>query len=182
MLELTVFSHQSPIPGTASACLAELLKNISIKTFYDTFHEQNSAENMAIYVEENFTDSKIKKELNDPSNIFILAEENGLPIGYAKLSRSSAIPHIMKEECIEICRIYVLKEAIGKGIGKAIMNKCIEIAHGLKHKMICLGVWEHNRLAIAFYERHGFEKFGEHVFMLGNDRQNDWLMKKYIGD
>jgi diamine N-acetyltransferase len=41
-------------------------------------------------------------------------------------------------------------------------------------------VWEFNERAIRFYEKHGFEKFGEHVFMLGNDPQIDWLLKKRI--
>jgi ribosomal protein S18 acetylase RimI-like enzyme len=45
---------------------------------------------------------------------------------------------------------------------------------------IWLGVWEHNHNSIAFYEQWGFETFGKHVFRLGNDDQNDLLMKKKI--
>jgi ribosomal protein S18 acetylase RimI-like enzyme len=41
-------------------------------------------------------------------------------------------------------------------------------------------VWEHNQKAIQFYRKWGFEKFGEHFFMVGNDKQNDWLMKKEL--
>jgi ribosomal protein S18 acetylase RimI-like enzyme len=44
-------------------------------------------------------------------------------------------------------------------------------------KVLWLGVWERNRRAIDFYSRFGFQKFGEHVFMVGNDAQTDWLMK-----
>ena len=31
--------------------------------------------------------------------------------------------------------------------------------------------------AIKFYEKQGFEKFGTHVFKLGEDEQIDHLMK-----
>ena len=43
-----------------------------------------------------------------------------------------------------------------------------------------LGVWEKNLKGIRFYERFGFKKFSEHLFVLGNDIQTDWLMMKKI--
>ena len=30
------------------------------------------------------------------------------------------------------------------------------------------------------YQQWGFEKFGTHTFMLGDDPQTDWLMKKQL--
>jgi ribosomal protein S18 acetylase RimI-like enzyme len=41
-------------------------------------------------------------------------------------------------------------------------------------------VWEHNERALEFYRKWGFEKYGQHVFMLGNDAQTDLLMKKEL--
>jgi ribosomal protein S18 acetylase RimI-like enzyme len=58
------------------------------------------------------------------------------------------------------------------------MQRCIEIAKEMHREIIWLGVWEHNQQAINFYTKWGFEKFGEHDFVLGNDVQTDWLMKK----
>jgi ribosomal protein S18 acetylase RimI-like enzyme len=46
--------------------------------------------------------------------------------------------------------------------------------------MIWLGVWEHNEHAISFYKKFGFEQFGDHIFMLGNDAQTDLLLKKNL--
>ena len=45
---------------------------------------------------------------------------------------------------------------------------------------VWLGVWEHNPKAIEFYKRCGFEVFDKHIFVLGNDPQNDLLMRKQI--
>ena len=39
-----------------------------------------------------------------------------------------------------------------------------------------LGVWERNARAIAFYAKWGFIDIGDHVFMLGSDRQTDRIM------
>jgi len=60
------------------------------------------------------------------------------------------------------------------------MRKCIDIALEKNYHTIWLGVWEHNQRAIDFYKRWGFKKFDEHDFILGNDVQKDWLMKKLI--
>jgi diamine N-acetyltransferase len=60
------------------------------------------------------------------------------------------------------------------------MEKSLAIAKELKKDIVWLGVWEHNQRAIDFYTKWGFEKFGTHVFQLGDDPQTDWLMKKNV--
>ena len=60
------------------------------------------------------------------------------------------------------------------------MQKCIEIAKSGNREIVWLGVWEKNKRAIEFYKKWGFEKFADHDFILGNDVQKDWLMKKTL--
>jgi ribosomal protein S18 acetylase RimI-like enzyme len=60
------------------------------------------------------------------------------------------------------------------------MQQCIDIALEKEKELLWLGVWEHNHRAIGFYKKWGFEKFSTHTFMLGNDAQTDWLMKKEL--
>ena len=98
-------------------------------------------------------------------------------VGYFKLNWGDAQKDIHDENAVEIERIYVLKEFQRKRIGQQMLAKTIELAKDKGAEYIWLGVWEKNIKAIRFYEKHGFEKFGEHVFMLGNDKQTDHLMK-----
>ena len=60
------------------------------------------------------------------------------------------------------------------------MKKCLDLASDLKKEVVWLGVWEHNQRAIEFYKKWGFEKFGTHIFQLGDDPQKDWLMLKKL--
>ncbi|MGZ3867413.1 MAG: GNAT family N-acetyltransferase, partial [Bacteroidia bacterium] len=83
---------------------------------------------------------------------------------------------------IEIERIYVQKKHHDKKAGYAIMQKCIEFAKEKKFEVIWLGVWEKNERALKFYEKVGFEKFGTHNFQLGDDAQNDYLVKMDLTD
>jgi ribosomal protein S18 acetylase RimI-like enzyme len=62
------------------------------------------------------------------------------------------------------------------------MEESIKIANSLRKEVIWLGVWENNDRAVRFYSRWGFEKFSEHIFMLGDEPQTDWLMRRVLGE
>lgn len=159
----------------------KLIKNVSWQTFFDTFHPYNTKEDMELFLKTNFNEETVRNEITDKLNTFMVAYIRKQVAGYAKLSQSKNPPELGALKAIEISRIYTVKEKIGSGIGKALMEHCIKIAVEKNKDVIWLGVWEHNQRAIQFYRRWGFEKFEEQLFMLGNNRQNDWLMKKELG-
>jgi ribosomal protein S18 acetylase RimI-like enzyme len=159
---------------------AELIADISRRTFYDTFATLNTKENMDKFMSETFTKAALMKEVGEPGNIFLLAYDGEEPVGYAKIRENNIPPELGISNALEISRIYATTNSIGKGVGKALMQKCIEIAMEKKEAAIWLGVFQENHRAIDFYTKWGFEKFGTHVFMLGDDPQKDWLMKKTL--
>ena len=154
---------------------AELIADMSRTSFNETFAKDNTKEDMDIFMSEQFSKEELMKEVELSEGIFMLAYIDGEPVGYARLRVKNNLAH---EQAIEIARIYALDKAIGKGVGKALMLECISKANELQMKSIWLGVWEKNERALAFYERWGFERFGEHQFLLGTDLQTDWLLKK----
>ncbi len=160
---------------------AILIAHLSRETFYNAFAPANTKENMAKFMNEIFTQEKLIAELDLPDNIFLLAYDGDEVAGYVRM-RDKNMPEINlgTDNIIEIARIYTVTSAIGKGIGSFLMNACIAIAKEKQRTFIWLGVWEHNPKAIAFYERFGFQKFGEHYFTLGDDVQTDWLMAKKL--
>ncbi|RAV99430.1 GNAT family N-acetyltransferase [Pseudochryseolinea flava] len=156
---------------------APLLQRLGSKTFSDTFSAFNTAENMKRYIEKNFSSDKVKEELLDTNAQTILLHDGAECVGFARLRRGGN-PVEIQGKAIEIERIYVEKDYIGGGVGNALMQECIRRAKEDGVEVIWLGVWEHNPRAIRFYEKNGFKKFSEHVFMLGDDAQTDWLMRK----
>lgn len=159
---------------------AELIADLSRDTFYKTFAGVNTKENMQKFMTEQFSKEALMKEVGFEGNIFLLAFDGEAAAGYVRLRESQNPEELWEADAIEIARIYAVTNSIGKGVGKALMQKCIETAVEKKKDIIWLGVWEHNQRAIDFYINWGFEKFGTHVFMLGDDQQTDWLMKKKL--
>ena len=159
---------------------AELIADMSRITFYEAFVNDNTKEDMDVFMNEQFSKAALMKEVEQEDGIFMLAYTGDEPCGYARMRLTNKKNILATENAIEIARIYALNSAIGKGAGSALMQYCLDIATGLNKSIIWLGVWEKNERAIAFYKRWGFEKFGEHTFLLGRDVQTDWLMKRTL--
>jgi diamine N-acetyltransferase len=159
---------------------AETIVSLGIKTFRDTFDEMNTPENMMLYINKTFTLRRVKEEIQEPGSVFFLAEKDGEPIGYARVRASAKPEGLDGYSAMEIERLYADKKFIGKRVGHLLMSACLHHAKEHGYDRVWLGVWELNARAIAFYEKWGFEKFGQHVFMLGTDAQTDLMMKKQL--
>jgi ribosomal protein S18 acetylase RimI-like enzyme len=155
----------------------EQLQKIGKQTFAETFSSGNSEENMKEYLENGFSEEKLKSELSDPNSEFYFAELYGDVIGYLKVNIGESQTEIKSGNALEIERIYVLSEFHGKNAGQILCEKAISIAKEKSVDYVWLGVWEENPRAIRFYEKNGFVAFDRHVFKLGNEEQTDIMMK-----
>jgi Acetyltransferases len=158
------------------------LQKIGRQTFYETFSESNTEENMKSYLENGFSMDKIKAELSDEDGEFYFAKIDEKVIGYLKLNFGQSQTELKDDKALEIERIYVLKEFHGKKVGQILYDKAFEIARQKRVDYIWLGVWEENPRAINFYKKNGFVEFDKHVFKLGNDEQTDIMMKLKLND
>jgi ribosomal protein S18 acetylase RimI-like enzyme len=160
---------------------AELIADLSRRTFCDTFGPHNTPENMDQFLKTQFTREQLTEQVGAPRNSFLLAHLNGRVAGYARLYEGTELPPaIAGSKAIEISRLYAEQDVIGKGVGKALMQACIDLASQKGMDWIWLGVWEHNHPAIAFYEKMGFGIFDRHIFLLGQDVQYDWWMRRRL--
>lgn len=160
---------------------ATLLADLGRKTFSDTFSEDNTPEDMALYLSEHYTPEIQRFELQDPHTVFLIAENNTIPVGYAQLKGHSTEAGVAGTHPMELQRIYTLQEYIGKGIGSALMKASIREAKARGFTCLWLGVWEKNKRAIQFYEKWGFKQVGSHSFVLGKDVQTDFIMELSVG-
>jgi diamine N-acetyltransferase len=157
-----------------------LLAEMGARTFEDTYAKDNTPEDIAAYQAASFSPEIQAGKLADPFTAFIIADVDGAPAGYAQLNFKKAPEEIEGKQAVEIERIYSDKAWIGLGVGGALMDACLKLAAAKGCDVIWLGVWEHNPRAIAFYTKWGFKIVGSHVFVLGKDVQNDYLMQRNV--
>ena len=135
-------------------CTIDMLADLQYlcrTTFYETFSDSTDEEDMRKFLAE-----------------------------YLKLNIGNAQTEKCLDNALEIQRIYILKSAKGQGIGSAFMQIAENFASKKKLSTIWLGVWEHNEPAKKFYKSKGYEKFSHHTFVIGDDMQTDFLLKKEI--
>jgi len=161
----------------ASLSDLEVLQIISIQTFSETFAEVNTPENIENYNRESFNLEKLTSEITNPNSQFFIAYSDSEPIGYLKINFGDAQTEILNDHALEIHRIYVLQAFHGKKVGQLLLDKAIDVAQQSTADYIWLGVWEENHRALQFYTKNGFITFDTHIFILGEEKQTDLLMK-----
>lgn len=156
------------------------LKTISINTFKETFADDNSKEDMDLYLKNAYNSDKLLKELTSKESSFYFIYVEDKVAGYLKINIGNEKTENKTENSLEIERIYILNNYKRQGLGNQLMQIAISEAKKNANEYIWLGVWEKNYSALSFYHKNGFEKSGSHEFKLGDDIQTDLIMKKVI--
>jgi ribosomal protein S18 acetylase RimI-like enzyme len=159
------------VPSDAAALAA-----LALKTFHDTFAPFNRDEDMRAYTDATYGEAHQLREIESPGLITLVVEIDGALAAYAQIRATPTAPH----GDVEIARFYVEQSHHGRGIAQTLMTAVDSHACALGATRLWLGVWERNARAIAFYRKCGFEKVGEHPFVLGSDLQTDWDMAREV--
>jgi len=158
----------------------QVLQEISIETFNDTFSNQNSPDNMKVYMDRAFTMKQLESELANRSSQFYFISFDKEVAGYLKVNVDDAQSETMGDDFLEIERIYIRSKFQKKGLGKYLIDQAVEIAREQNKNNIWLGVWEKNENAIRFYKKLGFVQTGTHSFYMGDEEQIDFIMTKKL--
>jgi len=166
---------------SATAADAAALARLAEATFRETFGPANTAVNMDLHCARNFGAARQLAEIRNPDMAVLLAEADGRLVAFAQLRAGSAPACVTGRAPREIYRLYVAGAWHGKGLAQQLMAALLGRAFASGADCVWLGVWEHNPRAIAFYEKSGFSRVGEHAFLLGTDRQCDLILERRAG-
>jgi ribosomal protein S18 acetylase RimI-like enzyme len=156
----------------------EILQDVRVETFNETFKDQNSPENMKAYLDKAFNLNQLEQEISNSYSEFYFISYNGEIAGYLKVNTEEAQTELMGNDSLEIERIYIKSRYQKHGLGKLLLNKAMEVAAERHKRKVWLGVWERNENAIAFYKKMGFVQTGSHSFYMGDEEQRDYIMTK----
>lgn len=157
-----------------------LLRHLAIESYRQTFEASNTTENMEAFIRRTYSQDAVEREWAEPGSVCYLAWEGNTAVGFVRLRLCDEVANQLGTNTIELQRLYVHPGHQGRQVGSGLMSVAVEYAKLHQFDWIWLGVWERNFKAQDFYSRWGFERFGEHIFQMGDDPQIDWLLKKKL--
>jgi len=162
------------------ACVedASAIDQVFRTSFADTFAHLYRPEDLEAFLAK-FTVDAWKTELADEQFVFQLAEADCQPIGFVKLGPPE-LPIDADEPWIELRQLYVMNEWRGAGAARALMDWALEEGKARGVREMYLTVYTDNHRARRFYDRYGFVEVGPYAFMVGEQADEDVIMRKSL--
>lgn len=148
------------------------------QSFCETFAHLYRPEDLDAFLAQ-FTPEAWASEFDDPRYRFRVAEADGEVIGFVKLG-PSALPIETNSRATELRQLYLLKSHHGSGLAAALFDWALAEAKHQGNEELYLTVYTDNHRAKRFYERYGFEAIGRYDFMVGEQADEDIIMRKAL--
>ena len=160
---------------TATTADVDAIDRVYRTGFDETFAHLYRQEDLDAFLGK-FTREAWLVEINDPAYLFRIAEDDSEAAGFIKLGPLS-LPVEPKGRAIELRQLYVRKEWHGTGVAKELTDWFLTEARSRGADEIYLTVYTDNHRARRFYERYGFEVVGPYTFMVGEQADEDLIMR-----
>jgi ribosomal protein S18 acetylase RimI-like enzyme len=157
---------------------AEPLDRLFDTVFCGTFAHLYRPEDLDAFLT-SFTLDDWGRHLADPAYAFRVAEADGEVVGYVQLGPTK-LPIATDRASILLDQLYVANERHGAGIARELMGWAIDEARRRGAEELYLTVFIDNGRARRFYDRYGFEAVGRYDFMVGNQADEDIIMRKSL--
>lgn len=156
---------------------APALSELGRTSFVDAFGHLYSADNLNRFLDQSYSQPVVEAELANRTRLFRIAERDGLMVGYCKIGFDVTLDHDSGgRKVMELKQLYLRGSETGSGMGATLMAWALDEARARGFDDVILSVWSGNHRAQRFYARHGFEKIGDTIFMVGDHRDEEYLM------
>ena len=166
------------IDRDAAAADLPAIDRVFRESFCATFAHLYKEEDLAAFLAQ-FTPEAWADEFADARYRFRVVELNGEILGYLKLG-PPALPVETDKRAIELRQLYLLPKSHGQGVGKLLTDWAIEEARRMGAEELYLTVYVDNHRAKRLYDRYGFEAVGRYDFMVGEQADEDIIMRKRL--
>lgn len=146
------------------------------ESFCAAFEDLYRPEDLAVFLEEAYSEAAVAAEIAAPECIHQLAEDADGLIGFCKLRQPSwYAEHSDARNPIALGQLYTAPDRTGSGIGAALMEWALAEARQRGCDAIQLSVYSENYGGQRFYQRYGFSKIADIGFWVGEQRDAEFL-------
>lgn len=160
---------------------AEALSRIAIHTFTETFGHMYPPEDLDDFIRTHYAVGECERVLSDPHYAVWLVEGEAGVVGHA-MAGPCGLPHPEVTPVDgELKRLYLTKQAQNGGMGGQLLQAALAWLERDGPRRIWLSVWSENFGAQRFYARHGFAKVAEYEFIVGRQRDHEFMFRREAG-
>lgn len=169
----SVIEVRRAAPGDEQA-----LAQVGQATFLETFAGVLDGADLLAHCSRRHTHGVYRDWLADERVLIWLATiaPGAAPVGYLVLTPPALPVADHGPGDLEIKRIYLLHRFQGAGVGRRLLDAAMMHARERGARRLLLGVYAHNRDALAFYARCGFHDVGERRFRVGDNDYDDRVL------
>jgi diamine N-acetyltransferase len=151
----------------------DILYEIAEKTWFVTYREILSLEQLDYMFDMMYSAKSIKRQMTELNHVYFIAFSQNKPIGYVSVEKQ-------RENLFHLHKLYVLPEFQGIGAGKTLIEKAFTFAKENSLGKDCAIELNMNRnnKALAFYKKMGMYISDEGDFDIGNGYfMNDYIFR-----
>jgi GNAT superfamily N-acetyltransferase len=158
---------------TANPSDIPTIGQLADESWWPAYSSFISAEQISYMLKEMYAPESLTQQFSEGIT-FLLAERDGLAVGFAAFSETNA-----QEQVFKLHKLYLLPTEQGKGTGKLLIEEVSDRAKNLGGLILELNVNRGNK-AVYFYKKQGFDihqtlDIPYHTFVL-----NDYIMRKAL--
>lgn len=150
------------------------------ETFIEAFGHLYRAEDLNAFLDATKSEAAMARAVADPAQPVRVAEDDGRLVGYCKLGLNPAFADYPApgKALIELKELYIRASHHGMGVAQALMDWALDEARAANAEEIVLSVWSGNARGQAFYRKYGFAWVADTHFMVGAQRDAEYLFMK----
>jgi len=153
---------------------ADCIVKIAHQTWWPTYREILSAEQITYMLNAIYLSDKIAVQIEDGSQQYLILEDDGVPVAFAAYS-----PREDDAEVYKLHKLYCHPQTQGKGCGKLLFNAVVDAVKKAGKSKLDLNVNRDNK-AKSFYEKMGFNVIYDEDIAIGPYWMNDHVMRKEL--
>jgi GNAT superfamily N-acetyltransferase len=172
--------------ATTDSVDTDELAAVAARTFPLACPPSTALENIASFIDTNLSPARFAEYLTDPQRAVFTARQHGRIVGYAMLIRgvdddADVQRAVEIRPAAELSKMYLLPDHHGSGLSTALMERTLTTAADWGVRCVWLGVNQENQRAQRFYTKSGFRISGFRTFLVGERRENDYVMVREVG-
>jgi ribosomal protein S18 acetylase RimI-like enzyme len=170
------------IQRDATAADAADLAALGQAAFRASFAHLYSEQDLAAFLAASHAPETVAAEIADPGmRVRLVTAHDGTLLGFCKLVMACGWPEYARaSNVLELKQLYTAPDATSRGIGAALMDWALLEAKAWGAGEMQLSVYSENVRAQQFYARYGFEKQADIHFMVGEQRDPEFLVAKLL--